>query len=60
MGDSISFAVDWRDVCKAVEDRGYVIFPKDEIVKLANEKKAWDADRAARLGFTQLHKEGTI
>lgn len=34
--------VDWHALCAAVEEMGYVLFPKDMMIKFANERKEWE------------------
>lgn len=34
--------VDWHALCAAVEEMGYVLFPKDMMVEFANKHKEWE------------------
>lgn len=42
MDSKLKLTIDWQEVYAAIEENGFIVFPKDLIQKFAEERKEWE------------------
>lgn len=42
MDNKLKLTINWREIYEAIEENGFVVFPKDALQKFAQERAEWE------------------